>query len=271
MPRQFTVNLDTLEAIDVDLSELQEEEQQPVAPLPEAATRGMVPQSTPEGDPSVADQWPGLNPAEKARAVLQWGGNAIAGMTGMGSAGREAVENPGTTLATAGVGAAAQKAAPMIPTRAKAAEKFKQVMGKVGSEPVDIARPGDSALRIAQLAERGGSMPKVVRDLLKRATDPAKPDIDYREARDFYSNISRLSADEMQRLTPVMKRELGELRSTLDRALSQAAARGGQERAYRAAMREYAVASRIREFAEKAAKWGAGIAGAGTAYGWLKD
>jgi hypothetical protein len=144
-------------------------------------------------------------------------------------------------------------------------------MSAVGDQPVDIAKAGDSALRVYQLSERGGSMPKAVRDLLRRATDPTKGDLSYKEARDFYSNISRLSADESKRLTPVIKKELGELRVALDQALAKTAASGGKDRVYRAAMREYAIASRIREFGEKAVKYGVGAAGAGAAYNMLKD
>ena len=171
----------------------------------------------------------------------------------------------------AGGGPAVAKGAAAVPTRAKAGRLFQQVMENVGDQPADLAKTGNQALRIAQLADRGGTMPKVVRNFITRATDPTKPEPTYREMRDFYSNISRLSADEMKRLTPQMKRELGELRALLNEALAEVAAKGGQERTYRTAMRQYAMASRIREFAEKAAKYGAGIAGAGAAYNLLKE
>lgn len=158
-----------------------------------------------------------------------------------------------------------------IPTRARAGQKFQQVMAQVGDKPVDIAKPGDAALRISELAERGGSMPKAVRDFLRRATDPEKAEPTYREMRDFYSNISRLSADEAGRLTPVVRKQLGELRSALNEALAKTAASGGHEKVYRAAMREYAVASRLRELSEAAVKYGAGVAGVGAAYKFLND
>ncbi|MPZ20126.1 MAG: hypothetical protein GEV06_19745 [Luteitalea sp.] len=73
-----------------------DERQQPTQ-LPADATAGMMPQSTMAGDPQPAEPTTGDN----IRDVLKWGGNVIAGMTGMGSAGREAVENPAYTLATA--------------------------------------------------------------------------------------------------------------------------------------------------------------------------
>ena len=226
--------------------------------------------------PAMAERndWSDRTTPEKIRRVLEWGGNAIAGMTGMGSAGGEAVENPGTTLATAAVPLAVKGVASAIPTRAKAGQKFQEVMGAVGDKPVDVSRPGDAALRIAELADRGGMMPKVVRDLLRRATDPTKPEPNYREMRDFYSNISRLSADEMKRLPPVVKKELGGLRESLKEALAKTAASGGKERVFRSAMRQYAVAARMRELSAKVGqtavqhggKGAAAVVGAGAAY-----
>ncbi len=183
----------------------------------------------------------------------------------------------GVLGAVAASGAAAKGAQLVrsIPTRAKAAAKFEQVMSKVGDKAVDLG--GDvsaSAMRVSELAERGGSMPKVVRDLFKRATDPAKSEPTYREMRDFYSNISRLSSKELQRLSPPIRRELGSLRVALDDAMAKVAASGGQEQVYREAMREYAIASRIANVVEKSVKYGGGAlataAGAKVAYDVLK-
>lgn len=153
-----------------------------------------------------------------------------------------------------------------VPTRAKAGQKFQEVMGAVGPKAVDVAQPGTVALRIAELAERGGSMPKVVRDLLRRATDPTKGSISYQEMRDFYSNVSRLSADEMKRLAPVVRQQLGALREAMNETLARTAASGGKESVYRAAMREYAMASKLAEWSKTVAKWTAGALGATTAY-----
>lgn len=214
-------------------------------PLPAAASLGMLPPSTMQGDPQSMNGWKAEH-AEVGRMVDE----------------AEMMAEPlAPTLALKGLSAAVAA----VPTRARAGQKFQQVMQAVGDKPVDIARTGDAALRISQLAERGGSMPKAIRDFLRRATDPSKGDITYKEARDFYSNISRLSADEAKRLTPVVRKELGDLRVALDQALAKTAASGGQERVYRAAMREYRIASRTRELAGQLAKWGAGAVGAGAA------
>lgn len=173
-------------------------------------------------------------------------------------------------------------AAEAIPTTAKAGAKFQQVMGAARNIPVDINAPGQVALRINELAERGGSMPMVVRKFLNRVTDPNKPGLVYEEARDFASNISRLSANEYQRLTPVVAREVANLRVVLNKAVADAAGQAGKGAEYAQAMNEYARAMKIRGVIDnvvsgvKRSAPYATAAGAGTAAGYwvsqhLKD
>jgi hypothetical protein len=107
----------------------------------------------------------------------------------------------------------------MIPSEARAGAAFDQVMGAVRNVPIDVAAPGQVALNIQQLAKAGGAMPKVVRDFLNRVTDPKQPPLTFEPARDFYSNASRLSADEFDGLTPNMKRQVGNFRDALDNSL----------------------------------------------------
>lgn len=154
----------------------------------------------------------------------------------------------------AGLGTAslARKAMDAFPNFARAGENFNTVMEAARQEPIDISGPGRVALRIQELADRGAPMPQVVRKFLVRVTDPERPDLTYAEARDFYSNISRLSANETQRLTPVVAAQVTKLRVALDKALEATAARVGQAPAYRSAMTEYARASKLRSTAEKA-------------------
>jgi len=82
-------------------------------------------------------------------------------------------------------------------------------------------------------------MPKVVKDFLTRVTDPNRGAMTFSEARDFYSNASRLSADEAGRLTPIMKQAVGQFRADLNQALTDAAGQVGKGRDYQQAMQEY--------------------------------
>ena len=160
-----------------------------------------------------------------------------------------------------------------IPRAARAGEKFQEVAGAAKDIAIETKEVGDAALRIYQLSERGGSMPKAVRDLLKRVTDPAKQAMAYPESRDFASNISRLSADEMQRLTPVVRREVAQLSAALNKANAQAAQAAGKGAEYKSAMREYARAMEMRKALDTVIKRGKQAAlpaaGLGGAAYWL--
>lgn len=169
-------------------------------------------------------------------------------------------------------GAAGKAAVEAIPTVAKAGAKFQDVMGAARHIPVDITGPGNVALRISELAERGGSMPMAVNKFLRRVTDPDKAPMAYEEARDFASNISRLSANEFQRLTPVVAREVAGLRVALNKAVGEAAAKAGKGREYAEAMNEFAKAKRLHGMidevvggAKKALPYGLGAGAVGAA------
>jgi hypothetical protein len=105
---------------------------------------------------------------------------------------------------------------------------------------------------VRDLAQSGGSMPKVINDWLKRATDPKRPPMTYAEGRDFYSNSTRLSADEFNRLTPVMKAQIGQFTSALNRSLGQAATSVGKGELYSDSMAQYANAAAIAKRAVQA-------------------
>ena len=168
-------------------------------------------------------------------------------------AARQATKYRNTAQTVGGVAeGAAELAVPVsaaveaVPSTARAGAAFKDVMSAAGSVPLDVEAPGKVALRIQQLAERGGSMPLSVRKFLARITDPNKADMTYEEGRDFASNISRLSANEMGRLTPVLQREVANLRVSLNAANATAAQVAGKGAEYAGAMKEYANAMKFK-------------------------
>lgn len=135
----------------------------------------------------------------------------------------------------------------LIPSKSAAGALFNQASNAAGDLPIDLTEPGNTALRIRDLASSGGRMPKVVNDFIRRTTDPDKPPITYDEARDFYSNASRISADEAQRLTPVMRFQLGKFTRDLGNSISGAAQQGGVLDQYLGAMRQYRQASQMQD------------------------
>lgn len=156
-----------------------------------------------------------------------------------------------------------------LPSVTRAGANFEKVMGAAKDIPVNVEPLGKVALRVMDLAERGSTMPTAVRKLLLRVTDPKKATMTYQESRDFASNISRLSVDEMNRLTPVVKRQVAELAAELNKANAEAAKAAGRGAEYKAAMREYANAMRMKDaidaalkHSKKAALGAAGLSGA---------
>jgi len=178
-----------------------------------------------------------------------------------------------TALAGEGLGAVAPKLATSLSTTraGKLFEGVEQVAGKV---PINIQSPGRVALKIQQLADSGASMPQVIRKFLVRVTNPNKGPLTFSEARQFYSNASRLSRDEMNRLTPAMKYNVVEFTKELNSSLEQTAGRVGQSQAYENAMNAYRRAAKVRDIKKNfrtkvvpaAAKGAAAAAGAGLAY-----
>ncbi len=156
-----------------------------------------------------------------------------------------AAETAAELLAPAG------KAVNAVPRLARAGKNFETVMGAAKNIPIDVNAPGQVGLRILELSDAGAQLPQVVRKFLNRVTSPKKAPVTYKEARDFASNVSRLSADEAQRLTPVIKRELADLRVTLNASIAEAAKKAGKLDEYQAAMKEYAQAMKMRDAISK--------------------
>lgn len=185
------------------------------------------------------------------------------------AAGKIGTALPDIAMSAMPVGAGVNAAKNALPSAVRAGAKFQEVMGAAKNIPIDVKDVGDVALRINQLAERGGMMPMAVRKLLNRMTDPNKAPMVYEESRDFASNISRLSVDEMKRLTPVVRREIAQLSAALNKANAEAAKLAGKGAEYKSAMREYANAMKLRDAldtvikkAKQAALPAAGLGGA---------
>ena len=143
--------------------------------------------------------------------------------------------------------AGARAAVEAVPSTARAGRNFQAAMGAAKSVPIDVEAPGQIGLRIMDVAERGGgSLPQPVRQFVNWATNPSKEPMTYEIARDFASGISRLSANEMGRLSPAVAREVAGLRVALNQSVAAAAGKAGKGAEYSKAMTEYAKAMRLR-------------------------
>lgn len=178
------------------------------------------------------------------------------------------------TLPSAFIGGpVADAAIEAIPSRAAAAEMFKDVMADASNVPVNLSRSGNELLRMKELGDSGGTLPKAITRLLERYTKPIKGAVKgekegarpltYSEARDFYSNISALSSNEKMSMNPIMKRQIGAVASALKDDIGDAAAQAGQAAKYYGAMKQYAQASRLLRAASTIGNWALKAAGAG--------
>ena len=153
----------------------------------------------------------------------------------------------------------------ILPSTERAGQLFQELEKVAGNVPVDVQKPGQVATKIWDLAQAGGSRPKIINDFLRRVTNPQGAPMDYSEMRKFYQNATRLSADETNRLTPAVKRLIGEFTQKLGDSLWEAAHSVGEGGTYNKAMKGYRQAARFNEFKGKAAKaalaTGAGAAG----------
>jgi len=114
-------------------------------------------------------------------------------------------------------------------------------------------------------------MPKVLNDFIKRATDPAKPPMNYAEGQDFYTNATKLSSEEFQQLSGPMKAQVADFTRKLGASLNEVAERAEQSR--QLAMKEFGSAMKMKgamDIAKSAGitalKGAAGAGGAGAAY-----
>lgn len=140
----------------------------------------------------------------------------------------------------------------VIPNAERVHQNFSQVMKAAGDLPININEPGNAALRIRALADAGASMPKVASDFIRRIEDFNKGPVTYSEARDFYSNASRLSGEEMSRLTPNMRRLIGDFTNSLNNAISATAGQVGKLEQYQNAMQEYHRLMQLRSLSDAA-------------------
>ena len=152
-----------------------------------------------------------------------------------------------------------------FPTRAKAGALFENVMQDAGDQPVKLTRAMEPLERAQQLSARGGGTVGAVDNLYKRI-NTINP-LDYREARDWASNLSRLTAQDSMSSSPALKAQVGKLSHAFNEDIGDTAASVGRGEDYAKAMRDYRRASMFNNAAKTTAKWaipaavGGGLAG----------
>lgn len=164
-------------------------------------------------------------------------------------------------------GPAAKAGIEAVPSTAYAGKVLNQVAERMNNAGavVPLNESLNPLSNIGTLNRTGTEFSKAPRQLLARALG-GQTALPYDEARNFYSNISQLSADEAMKMKPIASKAIGELRDGLHSDIGAAADTIGEGEAYRNAIKEYAQASTLKEKAALVAKW-AGRAGVTAALG----
>jgi hypothetical protein len=178
--------------------------------------------------------------------------------------------------AAEGSAAAADAAASKVFGNAeRAGQLFNEVKQAAGNVPVDVTdEMSQAASRIQELSDAGAKgMPRVITKFVSRVTDPDKPQITYDQARDFYTNVSRLSSSEYQNMSPQMSAAVSRFAGAFKDSIRASADSMGAADKLDQAMQLWGTAKSWQQFGsevwtgfKRGLPWGAG-AGAGAATG----
>jgi hypothetical protein len=149
---------------------------------------------------------------------------------------------------------------------------------KAANVPVAFDKVVEKAGRVMELGERGGTIPKSVRDTMRMAEGAVEsgtmPAFD--AVRDLYSNVKRMSVADRMAATGQTKHAVSELAKALDVALRESATKAGKGAEYAKGMKDYAkgrqreaAAEELRKFLLKKALPAAGAGGAAAVGGKL--
>jgi len=193
-----------------------------------------------------------LGAAKTAQGAAEyWGGHPVrGGLKALGGIAQMATV-PSAFVAPPGAGRALEA----IPNAERAAQMLASVEQSAGLLPVNLSRSAEPLLRIKDLADRGGTMPTAVRKLLLRATEPNARPLTFSELKDFYSNVTSLTAKEKMTLNPTMRRAVGLAAAALKQDLAATAAQVGKSADYLKGMGEYASAMKLQRTAGELGKW----------------
>lgn len=185
-------------------------------------------------------------PSHPVRAV----GNVIGGAL-------KAATIPGMVMA----GPEVEAIGGLVPSTEKAAKILGDVAEHANNVPVQMKQTWPALDEFLKYAKSGGTQPKVITDLLARLDDLHKGPMTYEDARRFYTNISRLSDQEMSTLNPNMRRLMGGVKEAFKKDIGDAAGQVNQDANYYRGLKEYAKAAKLEKAAAEMWKWAVRLGG----------
>ena len=152
--------------------------------------------------------------------------------------------------------------------RESAESLFDTVSQNAGKIPVQLTNAQEGATALLDWKEKVNPGP-TINKFLARVTDPKKGPLTYDEARDWYSLLRKLSADESSKLPDAVNRDLKGLVAGLRQDIGDSADQVGHAADYYRAMGNYAKAARMQETWQNLKQWAvpAAVKGAATAAG----
>jgi hypothetical protein len=155
----------------------------------------------------------------------------------------------------------------LIPSAERAGKTFQELKGSIGTHTVAMTdRLADALGEIKQAADTGSTLPSVVNKFATRIADVDKGPLTYNEARQFYHNVSDLSASEKMAAKGNDLRLLQEFKHALGETVAQTAESANKLEKYQSAMSEFAKSQRLKEGVKTVGKLALGAGGLGGAY-----
>ena len=164
--------------------------------------------------------------------------DAVKGVAHMAEIPSMMVAGPGTGKAIEEAPAAITKVLEKLPTATRGAKRLNEVEEAAGQLPVKFTNTFEHLMRASELSDTGATLPTPVKKFLK--TFQKGHDIPYSEARDFYSNLSHLSAKDNMALTPSMRRQVALIVHAMKTDIGDTAAQVDKASQYYAGMKDYA-------------------------------
>lgn len=155
-------------------------------------------------------------------------------------------------------------AAKALPSAERAGGVLSSIAADAAHQPVSLTHVGPALQRYAELATRGAHPIHPVETLLNRSQTIAP--MNFPEARDIYSNITRLAGEDAGKMNAPMKAQIGKVRSAFHNDITGAADAVGRGKDYQQAMTEYRRAAQMREGLKKVGIGGGAIATGGGLY-----
>lgn len=163
----------------------------------------------------------------------------------------------GGPAAEGGAAAAEAGASKIFGNVEKAGKLFDEVAAAAKSKQVPVSdEMSQAASRIMELSERGAKgMPRVITKFVSRFTDPEKAAVAWDEARDFMSNVGRLSKNEYQNMNDQMAAAVSRFAAAFNDTLEGVAQSVGKGDQYIQAKQLYSTSKSWQRFGSEAWKF----------------